>query len=84
MIPGTTEQAFEDAIECALLQGGPDARPNPKARVREPCPAYGPSSKPGGYNRRSTSEFDRSRCLFPRDATDFIIVSLPKNWKRLQ
>ena len=38
----------------------------------------------GGYHRRSTSEFDRSHCLFPRDVTDFIIASQPKNWKRLQ
>ena len=84
MTPGTTEQAFENAIECALLQGGPDSCPDHQARVREPRPGYGPSFKPGGYHRRSSSEFDRDRCLIPRDVIDFIIASQPNSWKRLQ
>ena len=84
MTPATTEQAFEDAIECVLLQGGPDACPSHKARVREPRPGYGPSFKPGGYHRRASSEFDRERCLVLRDVRDFIIASQPKRWKRLR
>ena len=84
MTPATTEQAFEDAIECALLQGGPDSCPDHQARVREPNPGYGQSFKTGGYHRRSSSEYDRERCLIPRDVIDFIIASQPKSWRRLQ
>ena len=47
-------------------------------------PGYGPSFKPGGYHRRSSSEFDRERCLIACDVTDFIIATQPKSWKRLQ
>ena len=84
MTPAATEQAFEDAIVCALLQGGPDSCPNSRARIREPRPGFGPSFNPGGYHRRTSSEFDRERCLSPRDVTDFIIASQPQSWKRLQ
>ncbi len=84
MTPTTTEQAFEDAIECALLQGGPDSCPTYKARVHEPDSGYGPSFKPGGYHRRTSAEYNRERCLISRDVTDFIIASQPKSWKRLQ
>ena len=84
MTPSTTEQAFEDAIQCALLQGGPDSCPTYKARVHEPNSGYGPSFEPGGYHRRTSAEYDRERCLISRDVTDFIIASQPESWKRLQ
>ena len=84
MTPATTERAFEDAIECALLQGGPDSCPNYKARARKPRPGYGPSFKAGGYHRRTSADFDRERCLIPCDVTDFIIASQPEDWEQLQ
>lgn len=84
MTPATTERAFEDAIECALLQGGPDACPTYKARARKPRSGFGPSFKPGGYHRRTSAEFDRERCLISRDVTDFIIASQPKSWEQLR
>lgn len=59
MNPASTERALDDAIECALLQGGPDACPDDKAHVRKPRPGYGPAFEPGGYYRRTSTEFDR-------------------------
>ena len=46
MTPATTERAFEDAIERALLQGGPDTCPTYKARARKPPLGCGPSFGP--------------------------------------
>ena len=41
MSPDISERAFEDAIACALLEHGPDARLGDATMAREPSPAYG-------------------------------------------
>ena len=52
MTPDISERAFEAAIECALLRGGPDACPGDVAAVRESPPTFGDEPAPGGYHRR--------------------------------
>ncbi len=80
-----SERAFENAIECALLQLGPDACPNYEGMVHEPTAPYGDGFAPGGYHRRSsTTDYDRNLCLIPRDVIDFIVATQPKTWQRLK
>jgi hypothetical protein len=61
MSPEISERAFEEAIECALLEHGPDACIADVSMVRETSPAYGEtppglpaelSAQPGGYRKR--------------------------------
>ena len=81
----TSERAFEDAIECALLQLGPDACPNYDGMVHEPTAPYGDGFAPGGYHRRSsTTDYDRDLCLIRSDVIDFIVATQPKTWQRLK
>jgi hypothetical protein len=42
-----SERAFEDAIECALVQYGTDACASDVTAVREPTLAYGPNGRHG-------------------------------------
>ena len=77
-----SERAFEDAIECALLAFGPDACAGDTSAVRETSPPYG-ESVPGGYRRRTPEEYDRKRCLLPRDVIDFVQATQPEEWKKL-
>ena len=51
MSPDITERAFEEAIECALLQNGPDACPGDATAVREQ------------FLRRLASEIERRGAL---------------------
>ena len=83
MTPETTERAFEAAIEQALLTGGPDAGDAPFT-VRGPSPSYGMTFTPGGYHRRTSDDYDRARCLIPRDVIDFILATQPKEWTKLK
>ena len=90
MNPGKlSERAFEDAIEAALLRGGPDD-PHPDvpdgapSRVREPRAPYGVQGmRSGGYRKRHSEDYDRNLCLLPDDFLDFILATQPKEWKRL-
>lgn len=78
-----SERAFEDAIECALLAGGPDACPGPPPAIHEKRAGFG-VAPPGGYHRRTPDEYDRTLCLIPRDVIDFVVASQPKEWARLK
>ena len=82
MSPEVSERAFEVAIECGLLQYGPDACPGEFSGVREIAPPFG-NMPPGGYRKRRPEDFDRSLCLLPRDVLDFILATQPKEWKKL-
>ena len=77
-----SERAFEDAIECALLDHGPDACTGEPSAVRETAPAWG-DTPPGGYRKRKSDDYDRTLCLLPRDAVDFVLATQPKEWKKL-
>jgi len=81
--PEISERAFEQAIECGLLQHGPDACAGAASTVRETSPPYG-ESPPGGYRRRRPEDYDRTLCLLPRDALDFVLATQPKEWKKLE
>lgn len=83
MTPEISERSFEEAIECALLQHGPDACPGDSAAVREAPPPYGDTT-PGGYRKRQPEDYDRTLCLLPRDAVDFVLATQPKEWKKLE
>ena len=65
MSPEISERSFEEAIECGLLQNGPDACTGGASAVRETEPAYG-DNPPGGYLKRSPEDYDNSLCLLPR------------------
>ena len=73
------ERKLEDAIECALLAGGPDACAG-DGWIREPRTPYG--DVPGGYRRRTPGDYDRQRCLDPGLALDFVYATQPKAWER--
>src|SRR5438093_3138591 len=82
MSPQISERSFEEAIECGLLQYGPDACPGEATAVRETPPPYG-DTPPGGYRKRKPEDYDRTLCLLPRDVVDFVLATQPKEWKKL-
>jgi type I restriction enzyme, R subunit len=81
--PEISERSFEEAIECALLQYGPDACAGEATAVRETPPPYG-DTPPGGYRKRRPEDYDRTLCLLPRDVVDFVLATQPKEWKKLE
>ena len=83
MSPEISERSFEEAIECALLQHGPDACAGDATAVRETSPPYG-GTPPGGYRKREPEDYDRALCLLPRDVVDFVLATQPKEWKKLE
>ncbi len=78
-MPDLTEKAFEDAIEAALLAGGPDA---PASALRE-RPVQGPFT-PGGHHRRMQADYDRARVLIPKDLLTFVRSTQPQAWRKLR
>lgn len=42
------------------------------------------SGPPGGYQKRSPEDYDRTLCLIPRDAIDFIYATQPKEWEKFK
>jgi type I restriction enzyme R subunit len=78
-----SERSFEEAIECGLLQYGPDACLGHATSAREaPPPHYG-DTPPGGYRKGRPEDYDRSLCLLPRDVVDFVLATQPKEWQKL-
>jgi len=83
MSPEISERSFEEAIECGLLQYGPDACAEDADTIRETVPPYGDVVS-GGHRKRSPQDYDRSLCLLPRDALDFVLATQPKVWAKLK
>lgn len=83
MTPDISERAFEEAIECGLLQYGPDACAGDATAVTEAPAAFG-ENPPGGYRKRHPENYDRALCLLPRDVLDFILATQPKEWTKLK
>ena len=83
MASWSTERAFEEAIECALLEHGPDACAGDATLVREATFTYG-EDVPGGYRRRSSRDYDAGLCLVPADVLNFILATQPKEWTKLE
>ncbi len=84
MSPEISERSFEQAIECALLQYGPDACAGEANTVREAPPPPYSDTPPGGYRSRKPEDYDRALCLLPRDVVDFVLATQPKEWKKLE
>ncbi len=89
----TSEKNFEEAIERAMLAGGPDAYPAAGAgpSISEPASAGGyrvdlPAGlpEPGGYRRRTSADYDKALCLIPADVIDFIYATQAKEWVKLE
>jgi type I restriction enzyme R subunit len=79
-----SERSLEEAIECGLLQHGPDACVEEKSGLREaPQRPYGDSTS-GFYCKRRPQDYDRTLCLLPRDAVDFVLATQPKEWEKLK
>jgi type I restriction enzyme, R subunit len=83
MSPEVSERSFEEAIECGLLQFGPDACAEAATGLREASRPYGDVHS-GGYRKRHAEDYDRALCLLPRDVTDFILATQPKEWEKLK
>ena len=81
-----SERSLEATIEQALLANGPDALPPPEWVAKEQRAEYGEPwpAAPGGYRRRTATEYHQELCLIPRDVLDFVMATQPKTWKRLQ
>ena len=80
-----TERAFEDAIERALLGGGPDAGAVGARTIREAVASYDETWVRGGYHRRrSDTDYDCGLCLIPQDVIDFLLATQPRTWERLK
>ncbi len=82
MSPEISERSFEEAIECGLLEQGPDACVGEAKVARETPPPYG-ETPPGG-GKRKPEDYDRALCLLPRDVVDFVLATQPKEWKKLE
>jgi type I restriction enzyme R subunit len=83
MSPEVSERSFEEEIERALLEYGPDAYMPGASEVREPAQPYG-EMVPGGYRKRSQADYDRALCLIRRDVVDFVLATQPKEWEKLK
>ena len=83
MKPEISEEKFEEAIENALLAGGPEVIGG-ASLIRDSLSQYGEDWIPGGYRKRKPDEYDRALCLVPRDVFDFILATQPKEWQKLE
>ena len=83
MTPDTSEFAFEDVIERALLRDGPDAYPGDSSELQEPRATFGDDPLAGGFLKRRNSDYDHSLCLIPRDILDFFAATQPEEWRKL-
>jgi type I restriction enzyme R subunit len=84
MSPEVSERSFEDAIECGLLQFGPDACAEDATGLREMSQQPYGDVLVGGYRKRHAEDYDRELCLLPRDVVDFVLATQPKEWEKLK
>jgi type I restriction enzyme R subunit len=80
-MPEIKERAFEDAIENVLVMGRMEGATGSAAA--EPSTRFG-EFVPGGFRRRTAKDYDRTLCLIPEEAIDFIVATQPKVWGRLK
>ena len=84
MTPENSERAFEDAIECALLDYGPEACPDamrPRcASRRPPMATTSPVATANARPATTTSGFASSR----RTSSTSSSLPSPKEWEKLE
>ena len=74
----TSEEGLEAAIESVLVS-------EPGEQAADPQLGYDAGShRPGGYRKRAPSDYDRARCLIPKDLFDFILATQPQSWAQLK
>ena len=79
-----SERSLEEAIECGLLERGPDACADAAPGFRAPPQRpYGDVTS-GFYRSRRPEDYDRALCLVPQDVLDFILATQPKEWEKLK
>ncbi|WP_263811056.1 type I restriction endonuclease subunit R [Salinibacter pepae] len=78
MPTGTSEKNFESIIEETLTaESGAQAA---EASVEHEAQSFAP----GGYERRSSGDYDARRCLLPDDLIEFIAATQPREWADLR
>jgi len=75
------ERKFEEEIEAVLL-GAPVV--GASSGDSEFYAAYSLDYTPGGYNKRTSAQYDKARCLLPDDAVGFVLATQPKEWEKLK
>jgi len=75
-----SEKSLEEAIEAALVHKTFAVGEQP-AEIQETTPDT--EMSPRSYYKRQAEEYDRALCLLPRDVTDFVLATQPKEWARL-
>jgi len=74
----TSEANFESIIEETLTA-------DQDGQATEPDVAYEVGDfTPGGYERRSSSDYDAERCLLPDDLIEFVAATQPQEWADLR
>lgn len=73
------EAKLEADIEEVLLK----KREVPKNQAQEADEfEYRSWGEPGGFNKRTSEDYDKALCLIPKDLTDFIKATQPKAWQK--
>src|SRR5690242_20230739 len=76
------ERKFEEEIESVLM--GTRTFPGVAEKPGENYSTYSLEFNSGGYNKRTSDQYDKALCLIPQDAVDFVIVTQPKEWEKLK
>jgi type I restriction enzyme R subunit len=79
-----SERSLEEAIERGLLQHGPDAHSENAGGLREAPQRPNGDSASSFYRKSHPEDYDRTLCLLPRGALDFIVATQPKEWEKLK
>lgn len=75
---GPSEENFESIIEETLTA-------DQDGQATEPDVAYEVGDfTPGGYEQRSSKDYDADRCLLPDDLIEFIAATQPQEWADLR
>jgi type I restriction enzyme R subunit len=82
--PDISERAFESAIECALLAHGPDDCDQNRRRTWEKRSHPYELNQPGGYERRTTSDYNAELLLIERDVVNFVLATQPREWAKFK
>lgn len=77
------ERKFEEEIESVLL-GNQTLAGIPGEKPGENYDTHSLDFTPGGYNKRTSDQYDKALCLIPENAVNFILATQPKEWEKLK